>query len=784
MKATGFGILSLIGLSTAEPVSGHESLHASAEDLLKPVYVPSNPDAGFHYPYFLYAPKPIAEADRPILIEPNNTGTATDDYPKHRKPAERQIRGSRGFSKTLAKALKVPLLIPVFPRPRSEPVDGLHYVHALDVETLEVSDGPLARVDKQLLSMADHARSILTELSYPVNEQIIMNGFSASGNFVNRFAALHPERVQSVSAGGINGTAILPMAEDKGYTLNYHIGIADLESLIGKEFNLEAFNNVSQLNYMGAEDDNDTIPYSDAWSDEQREKALAVYGEDMQEDRMPYCESVYEDVGADAEFKIYEGVGHKMTLEIQKDVVDLHRTAIGISRIEFDGTPGTGASSVSVRGIVFETVGVDSFEARLFSETRGDLTDTPLSLDAGQSFELDLNLAQPLEDGETVTAAILENGVSDLDQAIATDTTSLIEDSRIEFIESPSPGSNTLSLDYAVPSSYEAASAIHIYVHIDGDRREFVGTFPAGESATKTFQLEDDISGVPFESGSEVTVLLRDIDTGENLASSETTVQSGSGGEENQSANIEFADQPTINETQVAVTYSLDADYDVSNFVQLELRLPDRTPIFLDIIEPGVSETASFQFDRNPLIAGDEIEIALFDTSPIASDRATVLVQENTDEEELGTPIADISYSPSTPTAGTEVTFDASGSESPNGDILSYSWEFGDGGTASGEQVRYEFESAGEFTVTLKIVDEEGQDQITEDKVVVEAREETQVETTVETEVDTEPVTQPETGQPGFGVVEGLAGIVGLGYLLKRALTGEDKGGDGPDELP
>jgi plastocyanin len=771
MKATGVGILGLWGTTVTETVSGHETLHASAEDLVKPVYVPSKPEAGFIYPYYLYAPKPIEDADRPILVEPNNTGTATDDYSRHRQSAENLVKGS--FSNTLSKALKVPLLVPVFPRPRSEPVDDLHYVHALDVDTLEVSEGPLARVDKQLLNMADHARTLLSELSYPVNDQIILNGFSASGNFVNRFAALHPEAVLSVSAGAVNGTAILPIAQDKGYTLNYHIGIADLESLIGKEFDLQAFNNVSQLIYIGAEDANDTIPYLDAWSDEQREKALTVYGQHMQDDRMPYCESVYEEVGADAEFKIYEGVGHKMNLEIQEDIVALHETAIAISRIEFNGTPRGGIDNVPVIGTVFETNGVRSFEARFYSDSRGDLTDTPLSLEAGQSFESDIALTQALDDGEEVTAAILESGVTDRNQAIASETTELIDEPTVDFAATPSAGSRELSLDYAVPASYEAESQIHIYVRIDDARREFVGTFPAGESASKSFQLDAEISGVPFETGSTVEVLLRDIDTAETIASSERVVGGGEATEKDSTASIRFADQPLIDETQVEATYSVDADYVVQSYLRIELRLPDKTAILLSLIDPGDEDTATFHFDKNPLSAGEEIEIAISDTGVLANDTATVLVQDNGEQENVGTPTPELSYRPDQPTTGEEVEFDASDSDSPNGDILSYEWNFGDGSSAAGEQVRHVFESPGDYTVTLKIVDEEGEQQVTEVTVSVKAGSPT------ETTKGTNSVTQVETGQPGFGFLEELLSLGGLGYLLKSRLNhGSDKSSD------
>jgi len=305
--------------------------------------VDADPDAGFNYPYFLYVP-PVksSAASGPILVEPNNTGTASDDFELHRDRARRLAEGewNGGSGRTLSDRLGVPFLVPAFPRPESEPVDWRHYVHQLDTETMRIESGELARVDLQLLRMAEDARERLTDVEYIVEDGLLLNGFSASGNFVNRFAALHPEEVVSVTAGGINGMAILPRAEAKGHELNYQIGVADVEAVTGEPFAREAFRDVNQFLYMGALDWSDTIPYGDAWSEEQREVALDVVGPNMQRDRMPYCRSVYEEAGVSAAFKIYEREGHTPTPAIE-DMVAFHEASMAGDSIEsFGGNVG------------------------------------------------------------------------------------------------------------------------------------------------------------------------------------------------------------------------------------------------------------------------------------------------------------------------------------------------------------------------------------------------------------------------------------------------------------
>ncbi|MXV60978.1 hypothetical protein GS429_02665 [Natronorubrum sp. JWXQ-INN-674] len=210
--------------------------------------ISADSDAGFNYPYYLYAPATVDEYDRPLLVEPNNTGGTSDSLEDHREAAESLIE--RQTPRQIADELRVPVLVPVFPRPASDPVDGYHYVHALDVETMQIDGGKLERVDQQLLHMIEHAKAKLADRSYPVADGILMNGFSASGNFVNRFTALHPEIVRSATAGGINGTALLPETEANGHQLNYQVGVADLVSLTGHEFDLEGWQETDQLVYM------------------------------------------------------------------------------------------------------------------------------------------------------------------------------------------------------------------------------------------------------------------------------------------------------------------------------------------------------------------------------------------------------------------------------------------------------------------------------------------------------------------------------------------------------
>jgi len=290
------------------------------------------PAAGdeFNYPYYLYTPVPEGDVDeeKPILVEPNNTGQVADDLELHRERAEELVDGG-GISRDISDTLTVPLLVPVFPRPESEPRDWSHYIHALDDTSVSIEDGPLERVDLQLLRMTEHAKNVtLADTQYSFTDQLILNGFSASGNFVDRFTVLHPERVLSVTAGGLNGMPLLPAEEFDGQALPYHVGIEDVAELTGEEVDLEALDETNQFLYMGAEDDNDTMPFDDAWTDDDlRELALDVYGEDMITERFPTAQEAYQEVGVEAQFRVYPDAGHTPR-PAAEDIVEFHRRSI------------------------------------------------------------------------------------------------------------------------------------------------------------------------------------------------------------------------------------------------------------------------------------------------------------------------------------------------------------------------------------------------------------------------------------------------------------------------
>ncbi|HWR27556.1 MAG TPA: PKD domain-containing protein, partial [Candidatus Thermoplasmatota archaeon] len=70
-------------------------------------------------------------------------------------------------------------------------------------------------------------------------------------------------------------------------------------------------------------------------------------------------------------------------------------------------------------------------------------------------------------------------------------------------------------------------------------------------------------------------------------------------------------------------------------------------------------------------------------------------------------PVADFSYSPEKPVVGQMVTFDASHSHDPDGDIVSYVWDFGDETAGTGMTADHVYSGPGSYDVSLTVMDRE-----------------------------------------------------------------------------
>lgn len=283
------------------------------------LFVDSVPGDGFNYPYFLFIPEGTSLYEKSTLIvEPNNSGFADDDLKKHIDKAERTAGKDFYIGNYVAQKLKYPLLVPVFPRSRTE---WKTYTHSLDRDVICQKNSPLERIDLQLLAMVEDARKKLTLSGYNIQTKFFITGFSASGTFANRFTLIHPDKIFAVAAGGLNGLLALPLDSIAGKSLNYPLGTNDFKVLFNKEFQKAEFTNTPQFYFMGGMDENDAVPYEDAFDPNERELIYELIGKEMLPFRWENCKNIYVNEGVNSTIETYENIEHDLPENVKKKII-------------------------------------------------------------------------------------------------------------------------------------------------------------------------------------------------------------------------------------------------------------------------------------------------------------------------------------------------------------------------------------------------------------------------------------------------------------------------------
>ena len=106
-------------------------------------------------------------------------------------------------------------------------------------------------------------------------------------------------------------------------------------------------------------------------------------------------------------------------------------------------------------------------------------------------------------------------------------------------------------------------------------------------------------------------------------------------------------------------------------------------------------------FDWTPSFAQSGSYTVVFTASNTLSGSAATALEVT---EQNRAPIADPN-GPYVGVAGLPISFNGSGSSDPDGDALTYAWDFGDGGTATGSLATHTYSAGGSFDVTLTVTD-------------------------------------------------------------------------------
>lgn len=298
-------------------------------------FVEAKPEAGFNFPYWVATPETFRSEPVPLLVTGNKarpgqplTGGGPDQPTTVAESSRSEITSYDQVGAWATEKLGVPQLVPVIPKP-----SRTQWTTHLDRESMLIEGTDLERVDRQLLRMTEHARQhVLAD--HEMHEQLLFWGNSSSGVTAEHMAVLHPEAVLASVSSGTGGVFTLPLEELGGHTLKYPVGVADFEEITGKPFDPEAFDAVNKFYIYGGHDGHNLLKFQvpgelpGVWADpEVYETAKAVYGLDMDEDRMPRCHIAYEKAGVSGQFRIYPEMGHDPGMA-GPDVLEFFRRSI------------------------------------------------------------------------------------------------------------------------------------------------------------------------------------------------------------------------------------------------------------------------------------------------------------------------------------------------------------------------------------------------------------------------------------------------------------------------
>jgi pimeloyl-ACP methyl ester carboxylesterase len=297
-----------------------------------PVEYPANPGQGFSWPYYLYVP-PVVDTNTVLVVEPNNTGSWNDNFAVHDAAASNLITARMTF----AGDLRSPFLMPVFPEPASntwqmpdppEPATNAWvYTQFLNRDCFFITNPPMQHLDLQLMAMIADARARLTTQGIATDPKVFIMGFSASGAFANHFTALHPEIVKAAAVGSPGGWPLAPVSTWQGETLRFPVGISDMGTLTGTNFDLTAYISVPHYFFIGDQDtneDQDAVWMRgggyNAYEQADSDQIIRLFGTNMQQ-RWPVAQSVYAAAGcSNARFVTYPGIAHNFTDQMRYDI--------------------------------------------------------------------------------------------------------------------------------------------------------------------------------------------------------------------------------------------------------------------------------------------------------------------------------------------------------------------------------------------------------------------------------------------------------------------------------
>lgn len=292
---------------------------------------PANISKGFNFEYCIFIPNGVNMQTSLLIQIPNYSASIrTTDIDERTDYIFEIFKGFKSHIHLCNNSSKFPILYPLFPRKWDDSKREEIFTHMLSSNALFYNDEKFTRVDIQLINIINDVKKRLESNNINIDEKIIIEGFSATAKFANRFTLLHPEIVKLCIAGGIGGCLTLPIRKIEGENLIYPVGIGNIKEITDKK--IEEFKKIKQFYYQSIDDDIDAFisttktsytPANPGVIKEEELKQLYNYlGRDMMNERFKNTKKIYIKKNVNATFKIYQTSGHSPMVAVE-DITDL-----------------------------------------------------------------------------------------------------------------------------------------------------------------------------------------------------------------------------------------------------------------------------------------------------------------------------------------------------------------------------------------------------------------------------------------------------------------------------
>lgn len=260
-------------------------------------------------PFLLFIPEKLDETER-LVVESNNC----ESKDEHRFLDQASGVLLKGYSVLSGRA---PVLVPLIPAgEQNEP-----YYQQLSPDMFYERNP--RNIPEETNNVIDRALGLIEQKrGVKLDDKVFMMGYSASGEFAQRFALFHPERIDTLCVGGASGSMPVPTE-----SVEYPLGIGGLPS-----FDKDSFLKIKFRYYVGEHElvdmdkdrcdvvDGEVIdtpkpmhdmtyfprsvnPYTGL-------KYRNLIG-DYYFDRVERLERIYKELGTDMESTVIEGKAHK-----------------------------------------------------------------------------------------------------------------------------------------------------------------------------------------------------------------------------------------------------------------------------------------------------------------------------------------------------------------------------------------------------------------------------------------------------------------------------------------